>query len=130
MFGIPPSVVTAPSGVTSRIMWLSRSATSTLPAPSTTTAAGPLNRAAPLIPSSPPFIPAQPASVVTSPPGTILRSVWLPVSATKMFPSRSTATPVGVLNRAAAPAPSARPAVPARPASVATSPFGETLRIT
>ena len=46
-----------------------------------------------------------------------------------MFVALSTATPAGLLNRAAVPMPSALPFCPALPARVVTDPAGLTLRI-
>ena len=57
----------------------------------------------------------QPASVVTTPAGVILRIVLLPVSATYTLPALSTATPSGWANRAALPVPSALPELPGQP---------------
>ena len=61
-----------------------------------------------------------PASVVTTPPDVILRTRWLLHSDTYTLPAASTATPVGVLNAAALPAPSLKVALPP-PASVVTA---------
>src|SRR5436190_9536952 len=82
---------------------------------------GPLNRAAPPIPSVDPGDPASPAIVVTVPP-TIWRMVWLLVSATysMLAPDRSTAMAAGLLNRALLRVPSAVPGDPARPVIVLT----------
>src|ERR1019366_3318022 len=93
------------------------SATNTLPALSTATPQGYLNRAALPVPSALPEVPARPASVVTTPAGVTFRIVQLTSSATNMLPAPSTATPVGKLSRAAL------------PASVVTTPAGVTFRI-
>ena len=58
----------------------------------------------------------------------ILRMRWLPESATMTLPLLSTATPLGELNEAPAPVPSANVADPL-PASVVTTPPGVTLRM-
>ncbi len=82
------------------------------------------------VPSALPEVPAVPASVVTTPPGAIMRMVSLPVSATKMSPVvESSAMPAGLLNDAAEPVPSALPAVPAVPANVVTTPAEVTWRM-
>src|SRR6266581_43651 len=92
---------------------------------------GLLNVAAAPVPSAPPLVPAVPASVVTTPVAmTIRRMVWLVLAATyRLVPLLSTARPWGRLNSAAAPVPSALPAVPAVPASVLTTPAGVILRM-
>ena len=87
---------------------------------------GLLNRALEPGPSAPPAAPV-PASVVTAPPGEILRMRLLPVCATITLPLQSTATPVGEEIAAPAPVPSANDCEPS-PASVATTPPGEILR--
>src|SRR5262249_3296994 len=77
-----------------------------------------------------PATPAVPATVVTTPAGVILRSVWFSVSVTKTLPAGSTATPVGLWKRAAGPVPAAVPGGSAAPASVVTTPPDVILRIT
>ncbi len=57
-----------------------------------------------------------------------LRMRWLSESATMTLPLLSTATPLGLLNEAPAPTPSANEADPL-PASVVTTPPGVTLRM-
>jgi hypothetical protein len=70
-----------------------------------------------------------PAKVVVFPDGVILRMTLLPVSATKIFPSQSTAIPCGELKDADVPiALLVYDAVPL-PAKVLVLPFGVTLRI-
>ena len=69
------------------------------------------------------------ASVVTVPSTAILRMVALPESTTKTLPAPSTAKPRGWLNKALGEAPSRRPAMPAMPADVVTTPDAVTLRI-
>ena len=66
--GAPPpaSVVTTAAAVTWRILLLLVSATYNVPALSTATPRGPLNRAALPVPSVFPDVPARPASVVTT----------------------------------------------------------------
>eukprot|EP00959_Pyramimonas_sp_CCMP1952_P380299 7967128-Pyramimonas_sp.AAC.1 len=49
--------------------------------------------------------------------GVTLRTQWLAMSATIMFPSRSTATPFGSLKSAPDPSPSRYPSAPGDPAS-------------
>ena len=70
----------------------------------------------------------EPASVVTTPAAVIFRIVLERLSATYTVPSAPTATPSGLLNVAAAPVPSARPATP-EPASVVTTPAAVIFRI-
>src|SRR6266704_1231145 len=90
---------------------------------------GLLNVAAAPVPSAPPLVPAVPASVVTTPVAmTIRRMVWLVRSATyRLVPLLSMARPLGWLNLAAVPVPSALPAAP-EPASVVTTPEAMTIR--
>src|ERR1035438_8539196 len=84
----PARVVTTqfvPTGVISRMVSLSPSATYTLPLVSTATPLGSLNRAALFVPSALPGLPAFPASVVTTqvvPTGVTFRIAWLLASAT------------------------------------------------
>ena len=82
-------------------------------------------------PAPPPkqAIPPEPAKVVTSPDGDILRIKLFPVSATYMLLEESTATPIGLLNDADVPTPLSFPLEP-EPASVETSPDGVIFRIT
>ena len=70
-----------------------------------------------------------PAKVDTCPLPRIIRMRLFPQSATTMFCSRSSAMPLGALNRAAAQAPSAKPAVPGTPAIVRTTPSAPRLRM-
>src|ERR1035437_3983975 len=70
---LPASVVTTPAEVTFRIVELPVSATKTLPALSTATPEGRLNRASLPVPSALPEFPALPASVVTIPAGVTSR---------------------------------------------------------
>eukprot|EP00959_Pyramimonas_sp_CCMP1952_P246162 5145254-Pyramimonas_sp.AAC.1 len=79
------------------MLWLSLSATITLPPPSTATPLGVANCAAVPSPSRKPRPPV-PANVDTMPCVEILRMRRLPKSPTMTLPSPSTATPVGVLN--------------------------------
>src|SRR5262245_40069127 len=84
------------------------------------------------MPSSLPVLPASPASVVTTPPGLILRMVWLPESATHTVHDKSSWTHAGHSNRAVLPlppVPSVLPVLPACPASVVTTPAGLILRM-
>jgi len=74
-------------------------------------------------PSVAPGTPAVPTNVVTTPSGVILRMVWLNVSAMTKVPDASIAMPLGVLNLAAAPTPSAAPWLRS-PASAVTTPCG------
>src|SRR6266496_4340483 len=114
------------------MVWLPLSATYRLvPLLSTTRPLGCLNVAAVPVPSALPAVPAVPASVVTTPEAmTIRRMVWLFLSATyRLVPLLSTARTWGRLNSAAAPVPSALPAVPAVPARVLTTPAGVILRM-
>ena len=60
--------------------------------------------------------PADPAKVVTTPAGVIVRIVWLPCRRRRRCLRASTATPYGRLNRAALPVPSVLPLASARPA--------------
>jgi len=139
---VPPArVVTAPAGVTTRTRLLLRSATHTLPvAASSARPHGRLNCADVPTPSAvpefcggmpgmPPTDAAPPASVVTAPLATTtLRTALFDSSATyRVAPDASTATPRGLLNCAAAPAPSAKPDEPL-PASDVTAPAGVTTR--
>src|SRR5437588_1106315 len=99
-----------------------------LPLPSTAIPEGRLNRAVLPAPSKLPLTPAEPARVVTTAPGVILRIVWLPVSPTYTLPALSNATPRGPEKRAATPVPSAAPGGPGEPAKVVTTPAAEILR--
>jgi hypothetical protein len=72
---------------------------------------------------------AEPATVVTTPAVVTFRIVSLPASVTMRLPSASTVMPVGVLNWAFVPVPSAWPMLPAEPANVVTTPADVTLRI-
>ncbi len=74
-------------------------------------------------------MPAVPANVVTLPPASIFRIVWLPLSATYRLPAVSPAMPRGALKRADANGPSADPGVPARPPTVVTTPADVARRI-
>src|SRR6185437_2738680 len=73
----PARVVTKPAGVILRIALLNSSPTYTLPAGSTATPSGLSNDAALPVPSALPSAP-DPASVVTTPAGVILRISLLP----------------------------------------------------
>ena len=119
----PASVDTIPPGVTLRMRWPPVSPTKTLPLESTATPRGRQNEAAVPAPSAnapgPP-----PASVLTTPPGVTFLMRLLNMSATKILPPESTATPAGLSNEAAAPVPSARPIDPL-PASVLTTPVDD-----
>src|SRR5512142_937758 len=90
---------------------------------------GELNQAALPTPSRLPRLTAEPARVVTTPSGVILRLVALPVSATYTFPATSTARPPGWLNRAFVPVPSWVPTAPVDPANVLTMPAGVIFRM-
>ena len=68
-------------------------------------------------------------NAVTTPAGVIFRMSALPSSATKTLPAPSTATPQGLLRRAAAPVPSALPGEPAVPANVVTTPVAVIFRM-
>ena len=92
----PASVLTTPPGAIFRIVWLPVSATYTLPALSTATPCGWLKSAALPVPSALPLTPANPASVLTTPAGVIIRIVWFQVSATYTLVALSTATPEGL----------------------------------
>src|SRR5678815_2822562 len=81
---------------------------------------GVLKRATVGKPSALPMF-GRPASVVTTAAGVILRIALLPASATKRLPDTSSATPVGLLKRAAEPVPLAEPAIGASPATVVTA---------
>src|SRR6267142_991245 len=105
------------------------SATFTLPTASVATPNGRLKLAAAPTPSVLPPAPADPANVLTTPAGVILRMVLLYVSDTYTLPALSVATPDGNLKLAAVPVPSALPATPADPASVLTAPAGVITRI-
>ena len=119
----PTYVLTVPPELILRITLLSWSATKTLPPASTATYCGKLNRASvpgPSLYPPPAQAPPLPASVLTN-PSVIFRMRWFCMSATYTLPFKSTATPRGSLNCAAAPRPSASPATPL-PASVLTEP--------
>jgi hypothetical protein len=60
----------------------------------------------------------EPATVLTTPAAVILRTVWLPRSATKTWRFASTAIPNGTLKWAALPVPSALPFGSGSPATV------------
>ena len=93
------------------------SATAMLPLAATAMPVGWLKLAAAPAPSADPALPL-PASVVTTPEGVTSLTRLLKVSATKITPvCGSRATPQGLLKLAAAPAPSAKAALPL-PASV------------
>ena len=110
------------------MVWLLVSATKRLPLPSTATPQGYLNRAATPVPSAEPPNPAIPARVVTALVATtILRMVWLQVSATIRLPLPSAATPLGQPNCASSPVPLLSPDEPAVPARVVTSPVATTI---
>jgi len=106
---VPASVVTRPAGVILRIVLFPKSATKTFPAPSAATFIGMKNLAVLPVPSVLPKLPAEPAKVLTTPVGVILRIVWAKGSATKTLPEPSTPTPAGLKNRAALPVPSTLP---------------------
>jgi hypothetical protein len=74
-----------------------------------------------LVPSAKPEV--EPANVVTTPAGVILRIRLLNVSATYTLPCASVARPSGLLNIALAPVPSVEPALEV-PAKVVTTPPG------
>jgi hypothetical protein len=98
-----------------------------VPLASTATPLG-LKNAAPVpLPSANAFV-LLPARVVTTPPGDTLRMRLFAESATITLPLASMATPVGSLNAAPTPVPSANAYDPL-PASVVTTPPGVTLRI-
>src|SRR5262245_306044 len=99
-----------------------------LPAASTAMPRGVLKRAVEPFASVEPVEFASPATVDTTPPGVILRIVWLNVSATYRLPALSTATSSGWLNCAIVPAPSVDPGEEATPATVVTTPAAEILR--
>ena len=77
----PASVLTTPPGVILRRRPLPASATKTLPPESTATPEGLFKEAAAPLPSANALF-RFPASVLTTPPGVILRRQWLYVSAT------------------------------------------------
>ena len=114
---MPAYVVTTPSPVILRIVELLASVTYRLPAESTTIPVGFENSAALPVPSWVPRLLGEPATVVTTPAEVILRMVALPVSQTKTEFEASRAIPVGALNKAAVPVPSAEPAAPLFPAN-------------
>jgi len=99
-----------------------------LPALSTATPLGLLNRALLPVPFALPGLPARPASVVTAPDGVTFRMVVS--SDTYTLPTLSTANLYGKLNRAELFVPFALPVLPASPANVVTTPAGVTFRIT
>src|SRR5438552_14832836 len=87
-----------PNGVSLRTDLFARSATYTLPLPSTATLAGPENLMSLLVPSSLPSLPASPAIVLETqlvPAEVNLRMVLFPRSATNTLPSLPTATLAG-----------------------------------
>src|SRR5436190_10700701 len=90
----PATVVTTRDGVILRIVWFPVSATYKLSLASIATAEGELNRAPLPMPSAEPVCDGDPANVVTTPVGVILRIVFA-VSATNVLPPESTATPQG-----------------------------------
>ena len=92
---LPARVVTTPAGVTFRIVWLSVSATYTLPALSTATPLGIAEPRGAARAIGTAGVPGLPARVVTTPAGVTFRIVWLSVSATYTLPALSTATPEG-----------------------------------
>ncbi len=96
---------------------------------STARALGKLKRAVLPVPLALPSLPANPANVLTTRAGVILRMVLLLVSATKMLPMLSMATATGPLKRAALPVPLALPGLPAKPAKVLTTRAGVILRM-
>ncbi len=125
----PAIVVTAPSGLTRRRRLFPVSATISVPSTSTAIPQGVSNRAsAPFAASANPGS-SPPAIVLTSPSSSIERIRSLYVSATKIVPSRPTATPIGPLNRASAPLPSLKPARPSVPAITVTLPVCGTIRL-
>src|SRR3569833_1112062 len=73
--------------------------------------------------------PNDPANVVTTPIGVILRIAWFELSATYTLLPASTTTPEGNRNLAALPVPSTAPATPGDPARVVTTPEGEIFRM-
>src|SRR5437899_8067520 len=87
------------------------------------------NLAAAPLPSLLPSTLADPAIVLTTPAGVILRIMSFHVSATYTLPALSVAMPSGWRKPAAAPTPFALPATSAAPASVLTAPWGLILRI-
>ena len=127
----PASVETAPDCDISRMHLLPVSATMMVPVAAVTeTPIGPLSLAAAPAPSASPEV-LLPASVVTSPDSDISRMRLLPVSATTMAPPPEgmKAIPLGLLNVADDPCPSAKRVEPAPPASVVTTPRDVTSRI-
>jgi len=120
---LPASVVTAPRGVTSRMRWLSVSATTITPLDGiTATPDGLLNLAVVPVPSAEAALPL-PASVATTPRGVTRRMQWFPVSATTITPlERITAIAVSSEKREATAVPSTNPGLPL-PARVVTTPL-------
>src|SRR5690606_22069507 len=66
----------------------------------------------------------EPAKVLTTPPGVILRIRWLKISAIYRLPAASKTPPEGWLKLAAVPVPLAAPIAP-EPAKVLTIPWPE-----
>ena len=110
-FPLPANVLTKPSDVIFLMRLLPWSATYKLPAESKATPWGLPNFAAVGRPSAYPYAPL-PAKVLTTPPGVIFLMRWLFVSAKKILPAASTATPDGLQNVAAVPRPSPTPCFP------------------
>ena len=106
---------------------LAVSATKTFPLVSTVTPEGLSNLAVVLYPSAKPGI-LFPAIVVTTPKDVTFRMRLLLWSATNTLPLASTVTPLGLLNLAFTPVPSANAWSPL-PASVVTTPADVTFRI-
>ena len=122
-------MLTTPLGVIMRTTQSNSSVTYAVPPPSTVIRAGDRNEAAVPTPSRLTQRPAIPAQVLTTPAGVILRIVQLPPSTTYSSPPLPTATPRGARNRAAPRTPSSLPNIPARPASVLTTPSGVVVRM-
>ena len=116
---LPASKVTEPAGEILRIRLLPSSATNTLLTASVATSNGPINEALAPTPLAYVAVPL-PANELTVPPGVILRTRLLAVSATNTLFNVSTATPRGELKEAPVPTPLAYAAVPL-PANVVTT---------
>src|SRR5512142_1361652 len=93
------SVLTTPAAVIFRTEPFPASATYRFPAVSAAIPAGPLKDAAVPAPSAAPTEP-EPANVVTTPAGVILRILLLKLSTTYRFPELSDVIPKGMLNDA------------------------------
>ena len=122
---LPASVVATPRGVTSRMRWLPKSATTITPDDGMTEIpVGAAKAAAAPVPSAKVW-PPLPASVVTTPRGVTNLMRLLFVSATTITLLEGiTETSHGWLKLAAVPVPSAKSPELLRPASVVTTPPG------